>query len=356
MTTPNPKALKEARAYIPNILRVAINDCSDSGEDADKHEARFNAIVDDSIGIGRFIYDHLLDEWIKTANEVIEESGYPFDGGWVVDPPAPLNDPKLFQEPKKASRATKQAMHHVKIYGASDDLIEVTGDPASAIDEFSPNADGPYHLLFSNGTQVKVEWCPDPSDTPASWAVTIVEAGDCNCRRLKGIDDSQPDADETKGHQDPDASVYSDVVIIECDEPLKLVKHGSRRLKMPSPKQAASFSRAEAVIDFLNGRGGFDDWYHDIDTDSQNEIVAGIARIIDGRSVEHKTFVITGTLSAPRAEMKERIEEAGGYVGSSISAKTDYLVVGEDAGSKLDKARELGVKVLTEAELEEMIG
>lgn len=244
-------------------------------------------------------------------------------------------------------------MSTIKIYGASDDLIEVDGDIR---EEFSPNTDKPYHLLFSNGTQVKVEWCPDPSDTPASWAVTIVDVGVGKVQRLKGIDDSESDTDESKGHQDPDASVYSDVVIIESDEPLKLVKHGSRKLKMPSPKHAASLSRAEEVIDFLNGRGGFDDWYHDIDTDSQNEIVAGIARIIDGRSIEGKTFVITGTLSAPRKEIAERIEEAGGYVSSSISAKTDYLVVGEDAGSKLDKARELGVKILNEDELEEMLG
>ena len=243
-------------------------------------------------------------------------------------------------------------MSTVKIYGASDDLIEVDGDIR---EEFSPNTANPYHLLFSNGTQVKVEWCPDPSDTPASWAVTIVEVGTGKVQRLKGIDDSGSDTDESKGHQDPDVSTYSDVVIIESDEPLTLVKYGSRKLKMPSPKQAASLSRAEEIIDFLNGRGGFDDWYHDIDADSQNEIVAGIARIIDGCSIERKTFVITGTLSVPRKEIAERIEEAGGYVSSSISSKTDYLVVGEDAGSKVEKAEALGIKKLSEAELEGML-
>jgi DNA ligase (NAD+) len=67
------------------------------------------------------------------------------------------------------------------------------------------------------------------------------------------------------------------------------------------------------------------------------------------------TFVITGTLpTLSRAEAKEYIEERGGRVAGSVSGKTDYVVVGEEAGSKADRARELGVPQLDEAELLEL--
>lgn len=68
-----------------------------------------------------------------------------------------------------------------------------------------------------------------------------------------------------------------------------------------------------------------------------------------------KTFCITGTLSAPRDQIKAKIEAAGGKVSGSVSKKLDYLVAGEDCGSKLQKARECGVKILTEVELEAML-
>ena len=65
-----------------------------------------------------------------------------------------------------------------------------------------------------------------------------------------------------------------------------------------------------------------------------------------------KTLVITGTLATlSRDEAKRLIEQAGGRVSSAVSRKTSYVVVGEDAGSKLAKARELGVCTLTEDEL-----
>ena len=69
------------------------------------------------------------------------------------------------------------------------------------------------------------------------------------------------------------------------------------------------------------------------------------------------TFVLTGTLpSLAREEAKVRIESAGGKVTGSVSKKTDYVVAGEDAGSKLEKAQEIGVKVIDEGQLLEMIG
>ncbi|MCC6458068.1 MAG: NAD-dependent DNA ligase LigA [Caldilineaceae bacterium] len=70
------------------------------------------------------------------------------------------------------------------------------------------------------------------------------------------------------------------------------------------------------------------------------------------RPWEGQVFVVTGTLpSMTRDEAKEYIEARGGKVTGSVSSKTDYVVVGENAGSKLDKARQLGVRTLEEAEL-----
>jgi DNA ligase (NAD+) len=70
-----------------------------------------------------------------------------------------------------------------------------------------------------------------------------------------------------------------------------------------------------------------------------------------------KTLVITGTLSKmTRDEAKEAIERRGGKVSGSVSKKTDFLVAGEEAGSKLEKAKELGVKVLDEAAFAALLG
>ena len=76
-----------------------------------------------------------------------------------------------------------------------------------------------------------------------------------------------------------------------------------------------------------------------------------------GSSLASLTFVITGTLpTLGRNDAKALIEKNGGKVTGSVSKKTDYLVCGEDAGSKLDKAKELGIKIIDENELFVMIG
>jgi DNA ligase (NAD+) len=72
--------------------------------------------------------------------------------------------------------------------------------------------------------------------------------------------------------------------------------------------------------------------------------------------LEGKTFVITGTLPTwSREQAAEVIKEHGGRVTGSVSGKTDYLLAGERAGSKLGKAQKLGVTILSEADLREML-
>jgi DNA ligase (NAD+) len=68
------------------------------------------------------------------------------------------------------------------------------------------------------------------------------------------------------------------------------------------------------------------------------------------------TFVITGTLPRPRKEVEERIENNGGYTAGSVSQSTDYLLSGKDPGSKLKKARKLGIKTISYDEFMRMIG
>lgn len=68
-----------------------------------------------------------------------------------------------------------------------------------------------------------------------------------------------------------------------------------------------------------------------------------------------KTFVFTGSINTDRAEAQEMVRKAGGEVSSSVSKNTTYVVAGESAGSKLDKAKELGVRVITEGEFLELI-
>jgi DNA ligase (NAD+) len=69
-----------------------------------------------------------------------------------------------------------------------------------------------------------------------------------------------------------------------------------------------------------------------------------------------KTFVLTGTLpTLTREQAKTMIEAQGGKVAGSVSAKTDYVVAGAEAGSKLDKAQQLGLNILDEPQLRELL-
>jgi DNA ligase (NAD+) len=74
-----------------------------------------------------------------------------------------------------------------------------------------------------------------------------------------------------------------------------------------------------------------------------------------GTALLGKTFVITGTLANySREAAKKLVEDAGGKVSSAVSKKTDYVIAGDDPGSKLDKARELGVQVIDEKQMEQL--
>lgn len=77
----------------------------------------------------------------------------------------------------------------------------------------------------------------------------------------------------------------------------------------------------------------------------------------EANKLHGKTFVLTGTLeSMSRDEAKDKIRLVGGHVSSSVSKETDYLVAGEDPGSKFNKAQSLGIKILSEKEFVNMLG
>jgi DNA ligase (NAD+) len=111
---------------------------------------------------------------------------------------------------------------------------------------------------------------------------------------------------------------------------------------------------AESVRSFFQSRAGIDIIEnlkkHGIKT--SEEITR--QKAVSGSRFEGKTFVVTGTLSRfSRAEMEALIRRHGGKTTSSVSKKTDYVVAGADPGSKLDKARQLGVAVIGEADVEQ---
>jgi DNA ligase (NAD+) len=112
-----------------------------------------------------------------------------------------------------------------------------------------------------------------------------------------------------------------------------IARHVDRFLRDP---------HAAAVLDKLAARG----------IDPRQPVRA----VTDG-PLSGKVLVVTGTLTAPRADVQKRIEAAGGKVAGSVSKKTSYLVAGEDTGkAKLEAAHKHGVAVITEQQLEELLG
>jgi DNA ligase (NAD+) len=99
---------------------------------------------------------------------------------------------------------------------------------------------------------------------------------------------------------------------------------------------------------------------HNLDTlealEREVRVQDAAAATISGSPLAGKVMVFTGTLTMARPEAKARAEALGAKVTESVSKKTDYVVVGEDAGSKAKKAAELGITILTEQEFREMAG
>ena len=85
--------------------------------------------------------------------------------------------------------------------------------------------------------------------------------------------------------------------------------------------------------------------------------VAPVPIAVPGNPFIGKTVVVTGKVEPySRTGINAKIEDLGARAGSSVSSKTDYLICGENAGSKLEKAQSLGITVLTPAEFFRMIG
>jgi len=115
---------------------------------------------------------------------------------------------------------------------------------------------------------------------------------------------------------------------------------------------------AQHIVTFFNSEAGKHVLEklasHGIDPQSENYDPEKSTAQKSDSDIAGKTFVITGTLSKPRPEFKKIIEAAGGKVSGSVSAKTDYLLAGEKAGSKRTKAESLGVIILDELAFEKL--
>jgi DNA ligase (NAD+) len=111
---------------------------------------------------------------------------------------------------------------------------------------------------------------------------------------------------------------------------------------------------SESILSFFSDPN-HRDWVKAMRAAGLNLVEAAAAGSVEG--VAGKTFVLTGTLpTLGRDEARELIEKAGGKVSGSVSKKTDYVVAGEEAGSKLTKAQELGIAILDEAGLRALLG
>ena len=112
---------------------------------------------------------------------------------------------------------------------------------------------------------------------------------------------------------------------------------------------------ANSIVEFFN-QDQTKDLINRLKDAGVNTAVLEDENQVEDNRFEGKTFVLTGTLEKfTRKEAEDIIERLGGKTSSSVSKKTSYLLAGEEAGSKLEKAQNLGVQILTEKEFEDLI-
>jgi DNA ligase (NAD+) len=154
---------------------------------------------------------------------------------------------------------------------------------------------------------------------------------------------------EKASREKRDAMLKAEIAEIES----RLESGGLKaRLQEVGPVAAAS------VLDYFASSAGKRvlSRIRELDIKPESEKLAALTAAAKG-IFAGKTFVLTGTLpSMTREEASAKIEAQGGKVSGSVSKKTDFVLAGEDAGSKLTKAQELGVKILNEAEFAKMCG
>jgi DNA ligase (NAD+) len=143
----------------------------------------------------------------------------------------------------------------------------------------------------------------------------------------------------------------------------RLIQAGfAKRSKSKSEKKPGIVTEigpviAKSVLDFFNSTRGNETLSRMRELGIQPKSEKISAKKVADLPLVQKTFVLTGTFpSMTREEASERIKSLGGHIGSSVSKNTDYVVAGDAAGSKLEKAKQLGVAVLDETELRRMLG
>jgi DNA ligase (NAD+) len=138
----------------------------------------------------------------------------------------------------------------------------------------------------------------------------------------------------------------------------RYVADDEEAVEMVAPAKSSERGAIEGLA-----RKSADSIFHEINSPAVRKVFAGLADVgvnLSGKAadvrevaaVAGKAFVLTGTLpTLNRTEATKRIKAAGGKVSGSVSKKTGYVVAGDDPGSKLDKARSLGVEIIDEAAL-----
>jgi DNA ligase (NAD+) len=143
----------------------------------------------------------------------------------------------------------------------------------------------------------------------------------------------------------------------------RYVAEDEEALETVAPAKSSERGAVEGLA-----RKSADSIFHELDSPAVRKVFAGLAdvgvslsvRASDVRevvAVAGKTFVLTGTLpTLNRTDATKRVKAAGGKVSGSVSKKTDYVVAGDEPGSKHDKAQSLGVTIIDEAALLALLG